>query len=181
MVCLRIHIVISAYCLTEQIHQIYSTVQFHWAVYRLDLCKAFRFSTISGFRIHWPEISKSSSHREKSFRKLQKGSIIRPEGFVGDLKHRGALAVGQIKELEEDRNQIAQEVKLYMKDYETAFNDTYQVTWKNVESVCLNNARIKEERPEIYQDSHCCESRFRQNERCFSISSLIEAVLPDSM
>ncbi len=87
----------------------------------------------------------------KYFRKCKKGSEIRLEGFDEKLKHREEL-VRQIKELEKERNRIDQEVKLYMKDYETAYNDAYRVTWKSVESVRLDNAKIKEERPEIYRD-----------------------------
>lgn len=88
---------------------------------------------------------------DRYFRKSRKGPAIRLEGFDEKLKRREGLAL-QIKELEKEQKQIDQEIKLYMKDCETAFNDAYRITWKSVESVRLDTARIKRELPGIYQD-----------------------------
>jgi len=88
---------------------------------------------------------------EKYYCNPQKGPAVRLVGFDGKLEHRAEL-VRQIKELEKEQKRIDQEIKLYMKDCEEAFNDAYRVTWKGVESVRLDSARIKEERPEIYRD-----------------------------
>ncbi len=85
------------------------------------------------------------------FRKSKNGSAIRLVGFDEKLARREELEQ-QIKGLEKEQKRIDQEIKLYMKDCETAFSDAYRITWKNVESVRLDTARIKRERPEIYQD-----------------------------
>ena len=88
---------------------------------------------------------------ERYFQKSKKGSAVRLKGFDKKLERREEL-VRQIKELEREQNQIEQEIKLYMKDCETAFSEAYRITWKSVKTVRLDNARIKEERPEIYRD-----------------------------
>lgn len=81
----------------------------------------------------------------------RKGTAVRLEGFDGRLERRQAIE-GQMKELEKEQRQIDQEIKAYMKDYEAAYSDAWRVTWTSTESVRLDTKRIKEERPEIYQD-----------------------------
>ena len=44
-----------------------------------------------------------------------------------------------------------QEIKLYMKDNECAYNDQYRVSWSNVESARIDTKRMKEEEPTLYQ------------------------------
>jgi len=88
---------------------------------------------------------------DKYFGASKKGSAMRLVGFDEKLERRQEIA-GQMKELEREQKQIDQEIKLYMKDCETAFNGSYRVTWSSVESVRLDSKRIKEERPEIYRD-----------------------------
>ena len=39
-----------------------------------------------------------------------------------------------------------------MQDNEFASSDRYRVSWSNVESTRLDTQRIKQEKPEIYQD-----------------------------
>ena len=76
---------------------------------------------------------------------------IRLEGFDEKLARREELE-RQIKGLEKEQKQIDQEIKLYMKDCEAAFNDSYRITWKSVESLRLDTARLKKEIPETYRD-----------------------------
>lgn len=88
---------------------------------------------------------------ERCFGKAQRGPAVRLVGFDERLARRDML-LRQIKELEREQKQIDQEIKLYMKECETAFSDRYRITWKNVESARLDSARMKEERPDIYRD-----------------------------
>lgn len=88
---------------------------------------------------------------EQYFKISRKGSTIPLIGFDEKLKRRGELCE-LIGRLEQEQKQIDQEIKLYMKDNEAAVSDRYRVTWSRVESARLDAKRIKEERPEVYQD-----------------------------
>lgn len=88
---------------------------------------------------------------EQYFKISRKGSTIPLIGFDEKLKRRGELSE-LIGRLEQEQKQIDQEIKLYMKDNEAAVSDRYRVTWSRVESTRLDAKRIKEERPEVYQD-----------------------------
>lgn len=88
---------------------------------------------------------------EQYFKISRKGSTIPLIGFGEKLKRRGELSE-LIGRLEQEQKQIDQEIKLYMKDNEAAVSDRYRVTWSRVERVRLDAKRIKEERPEVYQD-----------------------------
>lgn len=88
---------------------------------------------------------------EQYFKISRKGSTIPLIGFDEKLKRRSELGE-LIGRLEQEQKQIDQEIKLYMKDNETAVSDRYHVTWSRVESARLDARRIKAERPEVYQD-----------------------------
>lgn len=94
------------------------------------------------------------------FHTSKKGTAIRLVGFDEKLKRREELE-GALKELQKEQDRIDQEIKLYMKDHETAFNDSYRVSWGSVESVRLDTKRIRKERPEIYEDFSCVTSSRR--------------------
>ncbi len=57
-----------------------------------------------------------------------------------------------IQQLEQEKRRIEQDVKCFMRNNELAVNDKYRITWTNVDTAKLDVKRIKEERPEIYQD-----------------------------
>ena len=82
--------------------------------------------------------------------KAVSGSSIRLEGFDKRLERREVL-LKEIKELEQEQRKIEQELKVYLKDRESAKSSRYQVTWMNVETARLDAVRLKEEQPEIYQ------------------------------
>ena len=88
---------------------------------------------------------------EQYFHISRKGSRIRLVGFDERLDRREQI-LSQIEELEKEQKQIEQEVKLYMKDNEAAFSDSYRISWSNVETTRLDTKRIKEEKPELYRD-----------------------------
>lgn len=88
---------------------------------------------------------------ESYFPRAKKKDAIALVGFDEKLRRREEI-VGFISELQEEQKQIEQEVKMFMKDYELAGSDSYQVSWKNIESTKLDTKRIKEEMPQIYKD-----------------------------
>lgn len=85
------------------------------------------------------------------FPAARKESTVRLKGFDGKLARREEILT-QISELQQEQRQIEQEVKLYMQDNEFAECEGYRVSWSNVESARLDIRRIRQEKPEIYQD-----------------------------
>lgn len=85
------------------------------------------------------------------FPAAKKESAIRLEGFDEKLARREAILL-EIAGLQREQNRIEQEVKLYMEDNESAVSAKYRVSWSNVESARLDTKRIRQEKPEIYQD-----------------------------
>lgn len=85
------------------------------------------------------------------FKTARKSTEIKLIGFDEKLERREEL-VGQIALLQQEQNRIEQEIKLYMKDSETASSGNFKVQWSNVEKTSLDTKRIKIEKPEIYRD-----------------------------
>ena len=88
---------------------------------------------------------------EQYFHTSRKESSIELVGFDERLDRREQI-LSQIAELEKEQKQIEQEVKLYMKENESAFSDNYRISWSSIETTRLDTKRIKEEKPELYQD-----------------------------
>ena len=53
--------------------------------------------------------------------------------------------------MEREKRQIDQELKLYLGDAEVAENDQYRVSWRNISRNSLDEKRLKEEQPKIYE------------------------------
>ena len=85
------------------------------------------------------------------FQTARKSAAIELVGFDEKLDRREEL-LAQIALLQQEQNQIEQEVKLFMKDNESASSKKFKVLWSNVEKTGLDTKRIKLEKPEIYQD-----------------------------
>lgn len=85
------------------------------------------------------------------FHTARKSSEIELVGFDEKLDRRAAL-LEQIAPLQQELSQIEQEIKMYMKDNETASSSKFRVLWSNVEKTGLDTKRIKLEKPEIYQE-----------------------------
>lgn len=101
-----------------------------------------------------PEVDGSDACNEvlaKYFGGAKKGSNIELVGFDTKLARREEI-LAQIAGLQIEQGQIEQEVKLFMQDNETASSGKYRVTWGNVDSERLDVKRIRQERPEIYQE-----------------------------
>jgi len=86
---------------------------------------------------------------EAYFHTAKKAAAIELAGFDGKLERRREILM-QIVELETERKQIEQEVKLAMGEHELARSGSYRVSWGNVDTTRLDAKRIKEEKPEIY-------------------------------
>ena len=83
------------------------------------------------------------------YRKSNARSILL-RGFDEKLLRRQELTEG-IERMETEKRRIEQELKLYLGEAETAENERYRVSWKNVESTRVDAKRLKEEKPDIYQ------------------------------
>lgn len=70
-------------------------------------------------------------------------------GFDEKLKRRQEL-LSLLDKMETEKRQIDQELKLYLGDAEIAENTSYRVSWKPVTRSGLDEKRLKEEEPEIY-------------------------------
>lgn len=88
-----------------------------------------------------------SSH----FHTASRTKFIPLVGFDQKLERREEL-IEMIERLEQEKRRIEQDVKCFMRDSELAVNDKYRISWTNVDTAKLDVKRIKEERPEIYQD-----------------------------
>ena len=78
------------------------------------------------------------------------GNTILLSGFDERLRRRQELLT-VMEHMEKEKRQIDQELKLYLGDAETAENEHYRVSWKNVSRSSLDEKRLKEEEPEIYE------------------------------
>ena len=83
-------------------------------------------------------------------RDSRKGETIPLIGFDQDLRRRQDISE-LLSRLEEERNEIDQRLKLYMKDKEVAMNQDYKVSWIYTETTRLDTKRLKEEEPEVYR------------------------------
>lgn len=83
------------------------------------------------------------------FKDAQSNTILL-SGFDERLRRRQELLT-VMEHMEKEKRQIEQELKLYLGDAETAENEHYRVSWKNVSRNSLDEKRLKEEEPEIYE------------------------------
>ena len=71
-------------------------------------------------------------------------------GFDDKLKRRNEIEE-LIKKLDKEKKQIEQEVKIYMREAETAQNNNFFVSWKQSISNRIDTKRLKAEMPEVYK------------------------------
>lgn len=84
------------------------------------------------------------------FRK-SRAETVALTGFDGKLSRRQEL-LELIESMGTEKRQIEQELKLFMGEAELAESGQYRVSWKPVSSQRLDEKRLKEERPEIYEE-----------------------------
>lgn len=70
-------------------------------------------------------------------------------GFDDRLKRRQEL-LAEMERMEQEKRQIEQELKMYLGETACAENEHYRVSWKSVSMNRLDEKRLKEEQPEIY-------------------------------
>lgn len=80
-----------------------------------------------------------------------KKTIPIPSDLNEHLKRREEILLLS-KKLTQEQNQIEQQIKLYMGEYEMALNEHYRVSWSNVDTIRIDSKRLKEERPDLYRD-----------------------------
>lgn len=71
-------------------------------------------------------------------------------GFNEKLERRQELSE-LIGRMDMEKKKIEQELKLYLGENERAENEQFMVSWKSVQSNRLDEKRLKEEEPEIYE------------------------------
>ena len=86
----------------------------------------------------------------KRFKNISSELAVPLMGFDDKLKRRNEIEE-LIKKLDTEKKQIEQEVKLYMKEAETAQNNNFLVSWKQSISNRIDTKRLKSEMPEVYQ------------------------------
>lgn len=57
-----------------------------------------------------------------------------------------------MEKLTQEKRKIEQEVKTYLDEAEIAENENFFVSWKNSVSKRIDSARLKAERPEVYEE-----------------------------
>lgn len=85
------------------------------------------------------------------YQRAEHKSSIPLVGFDDKLEKRERL-LEEMGRLEKEQKQIEQEIKCYMQDHELAVSDRYRVTWSNTDTARLDTKRIREERPELYEE-----------------------------
>lgn len=70
-------------------------------------------------------------------------------GFDEKLNRRQVL-LEEMEQLETEKKQIEQELKVYLGETSSAENEHYRVSWKPVSMNRIDEKRLKEEKPEIY-------------------------------
>ena len=80
-----------------------------------------------------------------------KKSITLSSCLNEQLKRREEI-IHLANKLTQEQNQIEQQIKLFMGEYEIAFNENYRISWSNVDTVRIDSKRLKEERPDLYRD-----------------------------
>lgn len=99
-----------------------------------------------------PDGSKScDAVLEEYFCQRGKAETIELVGFDQKLERRQEIEE-TMKLLETEKRQIDQEIKVFMDGHEMADSGRYRVTWREVISSRLDTKRLKEEKPDIYQE-----------------------------
>lgn len=97
-----------------------------------------------------PDGSKTADTAIAERFKASQNITIPLSGFNDRLQRRQEL-IKVIDHMEREKRQIDQELKLYLGDAEVAENDQYRVSWKNISRNSLDEKRLKEEQPQIYE------------------------------
>ena len=97
-----------------------------------------------------PDGSKAADSVIAEYYRQTTGEIIQLNGFDEKLRRRQEI-MEVMERMETEKRQIEQEVKMYMGTAEIAENQQYRVSWKEVSASRLDERRLKEEQPQIYE------------------------------
>lgn len=97
-----------------------------------------------------PDGSKTADAAIAERFKESKSTTIPLTGFDERLERRQEI-LSLLEKIETEKRQIDQELKLYLGDAEIAENEHYRVSWKNFSRSSIDEKRLKEEQPEIYE------------------------------
>lgn len=111
--------------------------------------KNFWETNVQKRQIPDPDGSKITDCVIAEYYKQSVAEVIPLDGFDKKLQRRQELTE-QIERMDTEKKQIEQELKLYLGKAETAENERFRVSWKSVCSNRLDEKRLKEEQPEIY-------------------------------
>lgn len=97
-----------------------------------------------------PDGSKIADSILAEYFKNTKEITIPLSGFNDKLSRRQEL-LALIEKMDTEKKQIEQELKMYLGDAEQAENESYRVSWKAVNTSRLDEKRLKEEAPQVYE------------------------------
>ena len=98
-----------------------------------------------------PDGSKLADSVIAEYFKKSSAKTIPLNGFNEKLERRQEL-VDIMAEMETEKKQIEQELKMYLGEAELAENEKYRVSWKAVDSQRIDEKRLKAEKPEVYAE-----------------------------
>lgn len=96
-----------------------------------------------------PDGSKLSDNVIAEYFKESREETVPLTGFDERLGRRQELK-GEIERMEAEKRKIEQELKMYLGEAQKAESGLYRVSWKPVSTTQVDEARLKEEQPEIY-------------------------------
>ena len=86
----------------------------------------------------------------RTFSNAHHGLIIPLSGFNKKLERRCRL-MEMIGQMDTEKKQIEQELKMFLGNAEVAEGEGYRVTWKNISSSRIDTEKLKQEKPDIYK------------------------------
>lgn len=116
----------------------------------IQIEKAFWENHVLKQQIPDPDGSKLADSVIAEYYKNSIADTIPLTGFNEKLERRQELSE-LIGRMDMEKKKIEQELKLYLGENERAENEQFMVSWKSVQSNRLDEKRLKEEEPEIYE------------------------------
>lgn len=116
----------------------------------IQIEKAFWENHVMKQQIPDPDGSKLADSVIAEYYKNSIADTIPLTGFNEKLERRQELSE-LIGRTDMEKKKIEQELKLYLGENERAENEQFMVSWKSVQSNRLDEKRLKEEEPEIYE------------------------------
>lgn len=116
----------------------------------IQIEKAFWENHVLKQQIPDPDGSKLADSVIAEYYKNSIADTIPLTGFNEKLERRQELSE-LIGRMDMEKKKIEQELKLYLGENERGENEQFMVSWKSVQSNRLDEKRLKEEEPEIYE------------------------------